>query len=245
MVIPTSWNDPRVYWEKLTNPVTVVTRGVTVLVEPCRPGFLHAVTVDDVAHVMGLLPPDDIARIKAVVLRVPTRKQHGLAGVWGRMAYFAQLGAVEGPVVMLEANPAEYTFTKSSSLSPDEAEEVDRLRSDGHEVTSSRRGWRIRTTLDSVRRTQLFRTLPHEVGHHVQFDRAVRVGAGGDWEAELRLRDLYFTKPRREKEDFAHRYAREFIERVSALGQVPFPRIVDEVRMRQAGLEPAWFGLEN
>jgi hypothetical protein len=125
---------------------------------------------------------------------------------------------------------------------PDDVEELERLRGDGHSVSGGRR-WKIQSSLGSIRSTQLFRTLPHEVGHHVQYDREVRLAAGGDPGAYEALEDRYFTKPQREKEDFAHRHAREFVERLSAERRVPFPRIADEARMRQWGLDPTWFGV--
>ncbi len=241
LVIPESWNDPRVYWEKLRDPVTVERHGFTIVVEPCSPGFVHAATVDDVVRVLGLIPHEGIARIRAVALRQPTRKQRILACVWGRLAYFAELGTAEGPAIILEAQPVDGSVTWPRSMTPDVAEELERLRTDGHKVTGQRRHWRIESTLASVRTTQLFRTLPHEVGHYVQYDREVRQQAGDDAGTLMRLQDLYFTKPSREKEHFAHRYAREFFERMSDQRRVPFDRLVDVPRMKRVGLDPEWF----
>jgi hypothetical protein len=212
-----------------------------MLVEPCRPGFFHAVTVDDVARVLSLCA-GDAARIAVVVLRQPTRKQLRLASVWGRMAYFADFGSIRGPAIVLEAHPHGYSFSWPRSQSPDEAEELERLRIDGHEITSTRRSWTVRTTPESVRHTQLFRTLPHEVGHFVQYDREVRQAASADVGSLLELRDRYFSRPLREKEEFAHRYAREFFERLSSERRVPFPRIGDATRLSNLGLDPKWFG---
>lgn len=158
------------------------------------------------------------------------------------MAYFADFGSIQGPAVILEAHPDGYSFEWPRSQSPDEAEELERLRSDGHEITSTRRTWTVHTTRDSVRNTQLFRTLPHEVGHFVQYDREVRQAALPDGESLAELQDRYFTKPLREKEDFAHRYAREFFKRLSDARRVPFPRLGDTTRARDLGLDPAWFG---
>jgi hypothetical protein len=244
MVIPESWNDPRVFWERLADPVPVSINAIAMLVEPCRPGFIHAVTPDDVARVLGHCVAD-ASRIAAVVLRQPTRKQLLLASVWGRLAYFAELGSIHGPAVILEAHPDGYSFKWPRSLSPDEAEELERLRNDGHEITSTRRAWTVHTTRDSVRNTQLFRTLPHEVGHLVQYDREVRQAASPQSESLAELQDRYFTKPLREKEDFAHRYAREFFQRLSDSGRVPFPRIGDTTRAKYLALDPAWFGLSE
>lgn len=242
LVIPASWRDYRVFWSKLREPVCVETDGFTILVEPCRPGFVHAVTIDDVVRLLGLLPSDDIAAIRAVVLRQPTKKQRVIEPVWGRLAYFAEFGRHQGPAIILEAAPPEQCIERLRSLSPDEAEEIERLRDDGHSISGERR-WKIQTSLASTRSTQLFRTLPHEVGHYVQYDREVVQPAGDDVDAMIALQEHYFTKPVREKEDFAHRYAREIVERLSAEGRVRFPRIVDEATMKRWSLDPAWFGI--
>jgi hypothetical protein len=242
LVIPAAWRDRRVFWEKLRDPIRVDINAFTFLVEPCLPGFVHAVTVDDVVRFLALLPPHDVATLRAVVLRQPTRKQRILSAVWGRLAYFAELGCTRGPAVILEAHPKDHCFERSRSLSPDEAEELDRLRADGHVVRAGR-CWQVQTSLASTRSTQLFRTLPHEVGHLVHYEREVGLRAGGDARAEGTLRDQFFTRPKREREDFAHRYAREVAAALSAEHRLPFPRLVDGRRMRRQGLDPAWFAV--
>lgn len=243
LVIPDSWRDSRKFWEKLRDPVRVEINGFTILVEPCLPGFVHAVTVDDIVRMLGLLPPDDIAELRTIVLRQPTKKQRVLSAVWGRLIYFAEFGRAPGPAIIIEAHPPDECFERPRSLSPDEAEEIERLRGDGHAVSGERR-WRIQTSMASTRSTQLFRTLPHEVGHLVHHEREVTWPAGDDLDASIELGERYFCKPEREREDFAHRYARETVERLSAAGRVPFPRLVDEANMRRWGLDPKWFGLE-
>ena len=245
LVIPESWRDPRVYWERLKDPVSVDDSGFTVLIEPCADGFAHAVTVDDVLRVLSFFPHEDIARIRAVALRKPTRKQRILSCVWGRLAYFASFGGTTGPAIILEAQPVNDVFELPRSQTPDAAEELERLRSDGHEIVAQRRTWRIETSLESVRNTQLYRTLPHEVGHYVQYDRDVRQAANGDDDAQTRLQDIYFRKPSREKEDFAHRYAREFYESASAARRLPFDRLASPEQIRRFGLQPAWFGVST
>jgi hypothetical protein len=244
LVIPASRNDPRLFWEKLRRPVRVESGGFTVLIERCLPGFVYALTVDDALRVLGLFPSEDVARIRTLALRQPTRKQSILSCVWGRLAYFAMFRGARGPAVVLEAQPSTGELEWPRSLAPDDVEEIERLRCDGHEVTLGRRSWTVRTRIESIRTTQLFRTLPHEVGHYVQYDREVRQQAAGDPSELLRLEEAYFKKPRREREDFAHRYAREFVEKWTQARRFPFERLVDRRRMKQKGLDPAWFGLD-
>jgi ribosomal protein S13 len=241
LVIPASWRDWRLYWNKLHEPIRVDIHGLTILVEPCRQGFVHAVTVDDIVRMLGLLPKNDVTMVRTVVLRQPTKKQRILEPVWGRLAYFFDFGGHQGPAILLEACPPEQSIERVRSLSPDEAEEIERLRADGHTVSGNRR-WTIQTSLAATRSTQLFRTLPHEVGHYVHYDREVLQPAGDDIDTQIALGEAYFTKPAREREDFAHRYAREIVERLSAEGSIPFPRLVDEAAMNRWGLDPTWFG---
>jgi len=243
LVVPDPRNDRRVFWEKLRDPVRIEADGFTLLVEPCWPGFVHSVTPDDALRVLGLFPDEDVARVRTLVFRQPTRKQRILSCVWGRLAYFATLREIDGPAVILEAQEPAVQFEWPRSLSPDDASEIDRLRQDGHEITLGRRAWSIRGQLDSIRATQLFRTLPHEVGHYVHYDRDVRQRSAGDPTQLLRLQDAYFKRPRRERDEFAHRYARAFVEKWTRERRLPFERLADPRRLKKQGVRLAWFGL--
>jgi hypothetical protein len=242
LVIPDPRADIRPFWEKLRDPVRVEVDGFTLVVEPPQPGFIYAVTVEDVVHMLGMLPPDDVALVRAFVLRQPTRKQRLLAAVWGRLVYRADFGGASGPAVILEAQRPRFDWQWPRSLGPEDAEELARLRADGHWVIGDR-SWRIRSDRSAIRATQLYRTLPHEIGHLVHYEREVRLRAGGDLETESALRDLYFTKPSHEKEAFAHRYAREAVERLRAEHRLRFARLADETRLSRWRLDPGWFGL--
>ncbi len=68
----------------------------------------------------------------------------------------------------------------------------------------------------------------------------------GDNEDEWERRDdLYFTKPSRDKEDFAHRYATEFYQQQAQRGNLPFDRLFDSGLLAESGLDPAWFSDDN
>lgn len=244
LVIPEAMSDPRRFWEKLRDPVEIEVHGFTILVEPCDAGFAHSVTVDDLVRMLGLMPARDLAGLHTVVLRQPTKKQRILSAVWGRLLYYAEFGERRGPAIIIEAQRVGGVIGWPRSLTPDDAEEIERLRDDGHSVTCDRR-WRVQTTLESCRNTQLFRTLPHELGHHVHHTREVEAPAREGVDQRDELNDRYFRKPQREREDFAHRYARETVERLAAAGSVPFPRIVDDVNMKRWKLDRAWFGLAS
>lgn len=87
-------------------------------------------------------------------------------------------------------------------------------------------------TLDSIRNTQLYRTVIHEIGHFVDWR-----NSWGDEEAET----AFDTKTSHDKEAFAHAYAERMGERLKRFGVIPFECIFDTERLRDAGLDPADF----
>src|SRR5688572_8501323 len=83
MVVPQRWDAP--FYTTLRGAIAVARGKWTFLVEPARTPFVHACTIDDVAHVLAMAPPKDVAAIDLIVLRQPTRKQRMLEPVWGRL----------------------------------------------------------------------------------------------------------------------------------------------------------------
>ena len=251
MVIPSRWSDDRVYYEVLRNPVPVVRRAagnrVTFLVEPTIKGFVHACTLDDVCHVLAHLPADHWREIDLIILRQPTRKQNRLNPVWGRLIYYANVGRYEGPAIFLDAQDPDEPIRWTRSLDREGEQELARLEGDGHEVHRDRRHYLISRSLRSIRTTQLYRTLIHEVGHEVDWQRSVvwpfldREGAEVE---EERAQETYGARPSVEKEAFAHRYADETRRELETTGIIPFERQVSEAGLREDNLRPEWFGLE-
>lgn len=236
MQISESWADGRLFYEKLKNPIAltrrVCDREITILVEPIRPGFLHACTPDDIIQILSLLPTQHVASIDLVVLRQPKRKERLLSPVWGRLQYWSEIHQYTGVAIHLEAHLIGEVQRWEKALSPDDAQELDRLRQDGHQVISERRYHALHTSLESIRATQLYRTLPHEVGHYVDYLESKK---------ETGESDLYWSKPGKDKEAFAHRYAIEFYKREKEAGRIPFERILNEKTLAAEGLERSWF----
>lgn len=224
------------FYEDLENPValsrTVGDRDITFLVEPVQSGFLHACTPDDIAQVLRLLPPEHTNGIDLVVLRQPKRKEYLLEPVWGRLQYWSELRQYSGVAIHLEAQQVDWVRRWRKSLCPDDVQELERLAQDGHQVISERRHYAIHTSLETIRATQLYRTLPHEVGHRVDY-------LNFEETAEDAL--LYWSKPTKDKEAFAHRYATEFWKRERAAGHIPFDRILNEEELIAEGLAVSWF----
>jgi hypothetical protein len=236
LCISESWADGRLFHEKLNNPVvisrTVGKHEIKIIVEPVQSGFLHACTPDDVVLALSLLPLEHTDLIDLVVLRQPKRKERILNRVWGRLQYWSEIHRYTGVAIHLEAQPVGAVLRWRKSLSLDDTQELARLEQDGHRLVSERRYYAVHTTLESNRNTQLYRTLPHEVGHYVDYVQSLKGDADDD---------LYWHKPTQDKEAFAHRYAADFCQRAKTAGHIPFDRIVDQEMLVAEGLSLAWF----
>jgi hypothetical protein len=242
-VIPERWADLSVYWQTLNTPV-VVTRTIhshdfTFIVEPPREDCRHCCTVEDVCEVLRLLPIEHVKHIDLIVFRQPTRKQNVLASVWGRLGYWSEIAGFYGPGIYLEAQSAPQVMSWPLSQGPDQMLELERLRADGHEIRRTKRSYEIAWTSESIRATQLYRTVPHELGHYVDY--LTFSDAVGERRDSDRFWELYNSKPHRDKEAYAHRYADEFRASLISTGNFPFRQIRDEERMLLGGLNPDWF----
>ena len=232
-------------------------REIHFYIEPTLPDYLHPCTPEDVMRVLQLLPTEHLNGLEAFVFRQPTRRQTKLTGVWGLWRLCDALGPIDrhwyaeergyteydptiGPCLFLEAQPIGNRFRWSRKLDPDDSKELERLEADGHHIEGDKRFHYIRTTPDTCRSTMLYRTLPHELGHHVDYMRNVGARAKGeeDWN---RLAKLYWSHPASEREAFAHRYADEFREKQFREGKLPFERIFSREELKAGGLEPEWF----
>ena len=207
---------------------TIRGRRTWFFVEPPTRDCCYACTVDDVARLLSEAPVDDWAGISAIVFRQPTRKQDLLRPVWGRVVFDTQVSGITGSAIHLDAQDQGQEMRWSPSLGPDEQRELSALVADGHRVVRSRRWWSVRPTVDSTRATQLYRTLLHEIGHHIDWCRATP--------------ELYFRRPLQEREHSADRYAMALRTELERRRAIPFDRIRDGATMRADGLDPGWFG---
>lgn len=237
LVIPSSYHRSKVFWEDLTD-YRVVTRTVNfhtlpIIVEKTQPDACHACTVDDITSVLWHIPPADLAEVALIVLRQPTRKQATLEGVWGRAAFYVEIGTYTGPAVILDAMTPDKPFRWSKSLTPNGQRELERLREDGHVITETRHNYLITPSLEAIRATQLYRTLPHEIGHQVDFARTAL--------AEDDDGSTWASKTSADKEAFAHRYADTLRGKLKKQGIIPFPRQLNPETIMQAGLRMSDF----
>lgn len=132
-----------------------------------------------------------------VVLRQPKRKEEILSPVWGRYYPYSGFDTRYGGAIILETMDLSRVLHWRKPLNAMGMKELEKLRGEGHEITETPKRFEIRATVAAVRQTQLFRTLPHEIGHHVH------ASSHAD----------YDRLPISEQERFAEDYARDFIVR--------------------------------
>ncbi|MER8867586.1 hypothetical protein NKI19_28495 [Mesorhizobium sp. M0751] len=205
-------------------------RDITFIVEKTSGGCVHACTVEDVVFVLSQIPHADWAGLETFVFRQSTRKTRILRPAWGRMFYHAALGfrgtpiVISGPTIFLEATDVGETIEWSTALDPEDSAELNRLRLDGHNVSRVGSKYVVASSSVSVRATQLYRTLLHEIGHWVDWLEKVETPSD-QGEYSSKFADLYFARPKSELEAFAHRYADNLRETLEKKGVIPFPRI--------------------
>lgn len=245
LVIPERWTSDRRFYESLVSPTRatrrVGDRTVTFLVEKPNPGFGHACSVDDIVRILTCLERYGASAVSTIVLRQPTRKQRVLSPVWGRLQYFSTLTEDVSPALFVEAQPVSGAFTRELPRSPDDFAEHERLVQDGHRLV--RVGKRYRAQWDPVatRATQLYRTIPHEIGHWMDYVTWPQRCPVREDVPEAQARDLYFSRPDREREQFGHEYALSFVEHVVAHQEVPFDPVGNRAQIEEEGMSPDWF----
>jgi hypothetical protein len=211
---------------------TVRDRSITILVEPVQPGFIHACTPEDIIRVLTLLPAAHIDGIDLIVMRQPKRKERLLEPVWGRLRYWTDIQQYNGTAIHLDAQQIDGVLRWSKSLCPNANRELERLLADGHRIVTERRHYAIYPSPETTRSTQLYRTLPHEVGHYVDFLDCIETTGTSD---------RFWCKTNDEKEAFAHRYATEFYQHQLQAGNLPFDRLLTASKLEAEGLDLSWF----
>jgi hypothetical protein len=128
---------------------------------------------------------------------------------------------------MLEAVDCSAKLKWRSALDPNDQAELARLQNDGHRVSREGHHHVLSITPKSVRATQLYRTLLHEIGHWADYLEKVERPAEGGAGEYAELSAAYFRRPNQEREAFAHRYADATRERLMKFGVLPFDPIAN------------------
>ena len=127
-------------------------------------------------------------------------------------------------------------------LRPEDRREVDRLMEMADEAQIDRRHYNMMFDVEGVRRCQLYHTLPHEVGHWADlYDKVELPSLHDDFDRWEERWDRYFQRPAVEREEYAHRYAVEAMQRLREQGLVPFARKIDVGALQAEGLRPEDF----
>ena len=230
MRIPESWVDRdgnfSAYYERLESPrvetVEIGQKRVDVLYEEPRAGFSYGCCPTDIRKILLLIESQIPALPDIVAFRQPTRKQRQQSPVWGRFIYSAQLEKHEGTAILLEAQELHAPLRWSKRMTLDSRAEYERLVDDGHIFMETKRYYIANLREDSVRNTLLYRTFLHELGHLADYHQKVldlATALAPDREA---ADDLYFSRPPKEREAFAHRFADELKLVLLRNGAIPF-----------------------
>jgi len=164
----------------------------------------------------------DVPRgINLFIYRQPKKKEELFSSCWGRLVYWANFGKYSGPAIIFECQDLTKELKWKSSQTPFIKKELSRLEDDGHKVIYGKRHIEIVQNLESIRSTQLFRTLLHEFGHY----------------HDPNSSDRSFQ----EREDYAHRYASDLQKKLKKSGAIPFDRILDKDSINSRGLRKEWF----
>lgn len=172
-VIPESRHDLEPYchkFEKYSSVSRVINNKEYIfIVENTRTHCCHACTIDDLVKIIALVPTSSIEGLNIIILRQPKRKEETLCSVWGRLRYYFELEQHSGPAIILEAIDYSKKIVRSKKQSVEGLKDLKRLKEDGYAFRESKRDYVAEYDIESVRSTQLYRTLLHEIGHYVQY----------------------------------------------------------------------------
>lgn len=218
----------KAFYERLTNYVkhksVINGHEFLFIIEQTRTYSRHACSVADIETIIQQIPKEDYGDLKFIVLRQPKRKEEILSLTWGRLLYAYEFENEFSPAIILDAVDLTKKIKWSNKLSIDDQKEIERLIEDGHKFKNNGRHYVADYELEPSRNTQLYRTLPHEFGHYVQYlDCVERLGTEDeDYETWEVRRDKYFELPKVEKERFAHKYADNLKSKLIGKHIIPF-----------------------
>lgn len=247
LVIPYPAVEMKSFYERLSEYKTI-TKEINghkfrFVVETTRKNSFHACTIADIEKILIEIPEQDYGDLELIILRQPTRKEENLKSVWGRLVYSYEFEGDYQTAVIIEALDIDRSFKWTKKLNIEFQRELERLKEDGHNIKLGKRFYEAEYTIENIRATQLYRTLPHEFGHFVHYLEVVeRPGNEAEEFEEWEKRsNFYHSLPTSEKEVFAHTYADNFKKELTQKGKIPFNRILNEKEIISAKLNLADF----
>lgn len=233
-------------------PININDHELALIIEPTYENYTYSCTPQDIIKILSLFPVQHFEEtdLKIIIMRQPKNKDEIVSPVWGRFSYYQSFAQYDGAAITLESMKAGLTLKWSKKLSVFSMKELDMLRNDGHQVEALKRYFLIQTTPESIRNTQLFRTIPHEIGHAYDYyinsmKPSMEAWDRGDEAEDEYISNVFNSKPQLDKEEAANRYAKEFHEKHSMTGGLPFAQIYDEDALKDMGLDPKWFRIKS
>lgn len=236
LVIPWPAIVMKSFEERLTNYTkegrTINGNRFEFVIEQTREDSFHSCTINDCAELLRHIPPVDYGRLNLIILRQPKRKEEILNSVWGRLVYSYKFEGDYRPAVIIESINPNKILKWPKSQSPEGIKELERLKDDGHQIEITKREYKINYSPKSIRATQLYRTLPHEIGHYKHY--LELVGELEDspdsetYEEYEERENKYHNLNTDIKEKYAHNYADKFRKQMIKVGIIPFEQTEDE-----------------
>ena len=190
--------------------------------EQTRENSVHSCSISDIKKIIQNIPSKDYGELKLIIRRQPKRKEEIISPVWGRLIYSYEFENDYFPAIILDAIDLTKKLKWTKKLTIEDQKELERLREDGHQFEETKREFIIPFTIENSRNTQLYRTLLHEFGHYVHYINSVPIFEDYDYDKKERLEDIYFSLPKGEKENYAHKYADEIKKRLELEKIIPF-----------------------
>lgn len=226
--IATPYGESKIFLERLTDykkETRIINDHEFIFVtEQTRENSVHCCSINDIEKIIQQIPKSDYGDIKLIILRQPKRKEELLSPVWGRLAYYFEFENEYHPAIILDAIDLIGKLKWNKKISIDGQKELERLREDGHIFEETKREFIANFEFIASRKTQLYRTLPHEFGHYVHYLEVVErfENEKGDYEEWEKRYDFYFSINKDEKEKFAHNYADKLKAKLTKEKIIPY-----------------------
>lgn len=228
LTISSPYGDIKSFYERLSNyrkEIRLINDHEFLFVtEEPREHSVHSCSLNDIQKIIEQIPPEDYGDLKFIILRQPKRKEEILSPVWGRLIYSYEFENEYFPAVILDAIDLEKKMLWPKKQTIEDQKEFERLKTDGHKFSHTKRNFIAEFKPEFIRNTQLYRTLPHEFGHYVHYLEVVERPGNEeeDYDEKEKRMDLYFSLPKSEKEIFSHKYAEKLKNRLIDENKIPF-----------------------
>jgi hypothetical protein len=171
------------------------------IVEKPNKGYAYSCTPADVCALLQAVPAEELqGMLDLFIFYQPKTKEEILDGCWGRLVYDYSYKDEISPAIIIEAVDVSRGQRIEKSSRPSDLEEIRLLQEEGHTFTDMGGYLVMKSTMEAVRRTQLYRTVFHEIGHYYDFIHEI-------------------CRNHQDKEIFANKYARRMMDRLAEIKQ--------------------------